>query len=76
MNRTTYRLRDRFEHVCRAELTRLRRKTAALSPSVRDDVHELTIEVARGIAAHLEAALADQQDGEVHDIVARLFAIP
>lgn len=68
-------LHDRFDEVCRAELLRLRRKTAALSPAERAEVDAITVEVTKAIAARVEAALARQQSEDLADIVARLFAV-
>jgi hypothetical protein len=66
-------LHDRFEEVCRTELTRLKRKTAALSPEDRAEVDAITVEVTQAIAARVEAALACEQGEAIADIVARLF---
>jgi hypothetical protein len=68
-------LHDRFEEVCRTELTRLKRKTAALSPEDRAEVDAITVEVTQAIAARVEAALACEQGEAIADIVARLFAV-
>jgi hypothetical protein len=67
-------LHTRFEEVCRNELTRLRRKTASLSPEDRAEVDAISVEVTRAIAARMEAALA-AGDSRVADIVAQLFAV-
>lgn len=67
-------LHTRFEEVCRNELTRLRRKTASLSPGDRAEVDAISVEVTRAIAARMEAALA-AGDSQVADIVAQLFAV-
>jgi hypothetical protein len=67
-------LHTRFEEVCRNELTRLRRKTASLSPEDRAEVDAISVEVTRAIAARMEAALA-AGDSQVADIVAQLFAV-
>jgi hypothetical protein len=67
-------LHRQFEAVCRTELTRLRRKTAALSPDERAEVDAISVEVTLGIASRLEAALA-AGGSDVTDVVARLFAV-
>jgi hypothetical protein len=69
-------LHVRFEEVCRAELQRLRRKTASLSPEERAQVDAISVAVTRGIAARVEAALDAHDQGELADIIARLFAVP
>jgi hypothetical protein len=66
----------RFEEVCRAELQRLRRKTASLSPDERLRIDALSVAVTQGIAARVEAALDAQQEEALAAIVARLFAVP
>lgn len=68
-------LHDRFEEVCRAELLRLRRKTAALSPSDREQVDAISAEVTKAIAASVGAAVDAARGAGLDDIVARLFAI-
>ena len=68
-------LHDRFEEVCRTELTRLKRKTAALSPEDRAEVDAITVEVTQAIAARVEAALECEQGEAIAGIVARLFAV-
>jgi hypothetical protein len=66
----------RFEEVCRAELQRLRRKTASLSPEARAEVDAISVAVTQAIAQRVEAAIEAQPGTEFADIVARLFAVP
>lgn len=68
-------LRARFEEVCRAELVRLRRKTASLPPEQQAHVEAVSAHVTRALAASLEAGL-DGQDQDLHEIVGRIFGIP
>lgn len=68
-------LHDRFDEVCRAELLRLRRKTAALSPAERAEIDAITVEVTKAIAARVGAALSCQESPDLTDIVAKLFAV-
>lgn len=67
-------LQTRFEEVCRTELQRLRRKTAALSEQDRAEIDAISVEVTQAIAARMDAALARQGD-DLASIVARLFAV-
>jgi len=67
-------LHSRFEEVCRNELSRLRRKTACLSPEDRAEVDAISVEVTRAIASRMEAALA-ASGTDVAEIVGRLFAV-
>jgi hypothetical protein len=69
-------LHERFEQVCRAELERLRRKTASLSPADRAEVDAISAEVTRAIAARFGAALDASGTQDLADVVARLFAVP
>jgi hypothetical protein len=64
----------RFEEVCRNELSRLRRKTASFSPEDRAVIDALSVEITRGIASRMEAALT-AGGTDVADAVARLFAV-
>lgn len=68
-------LHERFDEVCRAELQRLRRKTAALSPEQRAEVDAISREVTLAIAARFEAALEARDGTGLADIVGRLFAV-
>lgn len=76
MSPIAHALHLRFEEVCRAELQRLRRKTASLSPEERAEVDAISVAVTQAIADRVEAALDAHQEGPLADIVARLFAVP
>jgi len=68
-------LHCRFEEVCRAELVRLRRKTAALTPADRERVDAISAEITSAIAASVGAAVDGPHGAGLDDIVRRLFAI-
>jgi len=68
-------LHARFEEVSRAELRRLRRKTASLSAAQREQVDDLAVEVVRGIAARAAEALRREDDERIAPVVAQLFRI-
>ena len=68
-------LHQRFDDVCRAELLRLRKKTASLTAEDRAEVDAVSVAVTLGIAARVEAALDGQQGPELTEMVARLFAV-
>ena len=55
-------LHERFEEICRAELVRLRRKTASLSATHRAELDVISLSVARAIAARLSDAI-DRRPG-------------
>ena len=68
-------LHERFEHVCRSEVQRLRRKTASLTAAERDSVDALVLEVTRGLATTLDAALNTSDSAAIVPAVMRLFAV-
>jgi hypothetical protein len=68
-------LHHRFDEVCRSELVRLRKKTAALAPADRDQVDAISSEITKAIAASVGAAVDSPQGAGLGDIVSRLFAI-
>lgn len=68
-------LHERFDEVCRTELHRLRRKTAALSPEERAEVDAISREITMAIAARFEAALDGRDGRPLAEIVGRLFAV-
>lgn len=68
-------LHNRFDEVCRNELVRLRKKTAALNQADREQVDAISAEVTRAIAASVGAAVDGPHGAGLGDIVSRLFAI-
>jgi len=68
-------LHEQFEQVCRSELQRLRRKTAALTAEDREQVDALALEVAQRLAVHLDAALEAPGGEGITPVVMRLFAV-
>lgn len=68
-------LHDRFEEICRAELIRLRRKTACLSAADRYELDDISLSVVRAIAMRLGEAIDQDTAPETGSIVIRLFAV-
>lgn len=66
-------IQNRFEEVCRTELSRLRRKTASLSDAHRAEVDAISVAVARAIAADIGRALDAETPQNVCNIIERLF---
>ena len=66
-------IQNRFEEVCRAELSRLRRKTASLSAADRAEVDAISVAVAKAIAADIGRALDPETPHDVCNIIGRLF---
>ena len=75
MSPTGRALHQRFETVCRGELQRLRRKTACLTADDRALVDALALEVAQGLASHLDAALEAPGTAALAPTVMRLFDV-
>ncbi len=70
-------LHERFDRICRAELVRLRRKTASLSDAHRAELDAISIQVAGAIASHLGKALDCEaaSTSDIGGIVERVFAV-
>jgi glutamyl-tRNAGlu reductase-like protein len=68
-------LHDRFEEICRAELIRLRRKTACLSATDRGELDDISLSVVRAIATRLGEALDRDTAPETGSIVTHLFVV-
>ena len=68
-------LHERFERVCRSELERLRKKTAALSAEERAQVDALALEVTGRLAVTLDAAVAAPGAAGIAPAVMQLFAV-
>jgi Glutamyl-tRNAGlu reductase, dimerisation domain len=68
-------LHSRFEEICRAELVRLRRKTASLSASDQGELDAISLSVAHAIAARLGEALERDTAADTGNIVTHLFAV-
>jgi len=68
-------LHERFEHVCRSEVQRLRRKTASLTAEERSHVEAVVLEVTHGLATTLDAALNTPGSAAIVPAVMRLFAV-
>lgn len=75
MTQVGRRLSERFDHVSRSELVRLRRKTASLTPEQRAVVEALAAEITQAIATQLDAGLAALENDTVDDVVARIFSL-
>ena len=67
-------LQERFESVCRSELQRLHKKTAALTDIERAQVAALALEVTRSLAGTLDAAVAAPGRAGIAPVVVQLFA--
>jgi glutamyl-tRNAGlu reductase-like protein len=68
-------LHDRFEEICRAELVRLRKRTASLSPADQAQLDIISLSVARAIAACLGEAVERDAAADTGSILTHLFAV-
>ncbi len=68
-------LHVRFEEVSRAELQRLRKKTASLSAAQREQVDAITVQVVQAIAARASEALRADEGRRLAPVLAHLFRI-
>lgn len=67
-------LRRRFESVCRAELSRLRRKTSHLPDDERALVDAITLAVTGAIASRLGEAIRREVAPDARALIVRLLA--
>lgn len=68
-------LRARFESVARAELVRLKKKTAALSDEERAKLEAISVQVAQAIAAQFEQGIDGPDGARLEDVVSRIFVL-
>jgi len=68
-------LHERFEEICRAELVRLRKRTASLSPADQAQLDIISLSVARAIAACLGEAVDRDTATDTGSILTHLFAV-
>ena len=68
-------LQERFDRVCRSELERLRKKTAALSADERARVDALALEVTTRLAVTIDAAIQGPGAAGIAPAVMRLFDV-
>lgn len=68
-------LRARFESVARAELQRLKKKTAALSDAERAELEAISVHVAQALAAQFEQGIEGPGGEKLEDVVSRIFVL-
>ena len=68
-------LRARFESVARAELQRMKKKTASMSDQERAELEAISVHVAQALAAQFEEGI-DGPDGErLEGVVSKIFVL-
>ena len=68
-------LRARFESVARAELQRMKKKTASMSDEERAELEAISVHVAQALAAQFEQGI-DGPDGErLEGVVSKIFVL-
>ena len=69
-------LRDRFESVARAELQRMKKKTAALSDAERAQLEAISVHVVQALAAQFEQGIEGPDGARLETVVSRIFVLP
>lgn len=69
-------LRQKFESVARAELQRMKKKTAALSHEERAQLEAISVHVVQALAAHFEQGIEGPDGARLEGVVSRIFVLP
>ena len=68
-------LRDKFESVARAELQRMKKKTAALSDTERAQLEAISVHVVQALAAHFEEGIDGPDGARLERVVSKIFVL-
>ena len=68
-------LRDRFESVARAELQRMKKKTAALSEAERAQLEAISVHVVQALAAQFEQGIDGPDGARLESVVSKIFVL-
>jgi glutamyl-tRNA reductase len=68
-------LRDKFESVARAELQRMKKKTAALSDAERAQLEAISVHVVQALAAHFEEGIDGPDGARLETVVSKIFVL-
>jgi glutamyl-tRNA reductase len=68
-------LRAKFESVTRAELQRLKKKTASLTDVERAHLEAISVEVAQAIAARFEQGIEGPEGRKFEEVVSKIFVL-
>lgn len=68
-------LRVKFESVARAELQRLKKKTASLTDAERAQLEAISVHVAQAIAARFEEGIEGPEGRQLAEVVSKIFVL-
>jgi glutamyl-tRNA reductase len=68
-------LRQKFESVARAELQRLKKKTATLNEDDRAQLEAISVHVAQALAAEFEQGIDGPDGARLERVVSEIFVL-
>ena len=68
-------LRVKFETVARAELQRMKKKTASLSDDERAQLEAISVHVAQALAAQFEQGIDGPDGARLEGVVSKIFVL-
>ena len=68
-------LRARFESVARAELQRMKKKTASMSAEERAELEAISVRVAQALAAQFDQGIEGPDGERLEGVVSKIFVL-
>jgi glutamyl-tRNA reductase len=68
-------LRAKFESVARAELQRMKKKTASMNDQERAQLEAISVHVAQALAAQFEQGIDGPDGARLEGVVSRIFVL-
>ena len=68
-------LRAKFESVARAELQRMKKKTASMSDEERAQLEAISVHVAQALAAQFEQGIEGPDGARLEGVVSKIFVL-
>jgi glutamyl-tRNA reductase len=68
-------LRAKFESVARAELQRMKKKTASMSDDERAQLEAISVHVAQALAAQFEQGIEGPDGARLEGVVSKIFVL-
>ena len=75
MSPITQALRAKFESVARAELQRMKKKTASMSEEERAQIEAISVHVAQALAAQFEQGIDGPDGARLEGVVSKIFVL-
>jgi glutamyl-tRNA reductase len=75
MSPITQALRAKFESVARAELQRMKKKTASMSEEERAQLEAISVHVAQALAAQFEQGIDGPDGARLEGVVSKIFVL-